>query len=133
MRLTRHPSLLGGLGTGKRLPRVRGHRSWTSDLSGVSGKFSETKCTCFDRLSDETELLVHIIKSSYTEQVLALLSGNPDNVSIVVRESSSLGLQSLLNMVPALTDVLTEECFDREMCRGKSVFSYCISMMHSLL
>ena len=60
------------------------------------------------QLRHDIELLVHIIKSSYTEQVLALLSGNPDNVSIVVRESLSLGLQSLLNMVPALTDVLTE-------------------------
>ena len=59
------------------------------------------------QLRHDIELLVHIIKSSYTEQVLALLS-NPDNVSIVVRESLSLGLQSLLNMVPALTDVLTE-------------------------
>ena len=49
-----------------------------------------------------------MIKSSYTEEVLALLNGSAEDVTAVVRESLSMGSQSLLTMVPALSDVLTE-------------------------
>jgi len=62
----------------------------------------------FVLLRCDVELLVRLIKSSYIEQILNVLRGSPDNVTAVVRESLSLGSQSLLNMVPALTDVLTE-------------------------
>lgn len=60
------------------------------------------------QLRCDVELLVRAIKNSYTGQILALLSSSPDNVAALVRESLSLGSQSLLTTVPALTDVLTE-------------------------
>ena len=50
---------------------------------------------------------MRMIMSSFTKEVLALLNGSAD-VMAVVRESLSLGSQSLLTMVPALSDVLTE-------------------------
>ena len=64
------------------------------------------------------ELLVGVIKGSYLEQILSLLSGNPESVREVVRESVSLGAQSLLAMVPSLSDVLTESLTEKcvEVC-----------------
>ncbi|KAG0568570.1 hypothetical protein KC19_6G029700 [Ceratodon purpureus] len=62
----------------------------------------------FVLLRHDVELLVRMIKSSYTEEVLALLNGSAEDVTAVVRESLSMGSQSLLTMVPALSDVLTE-------------------------
>ena len=44
------------------------------------------------QLRHDIELLVHKKWSSYIEQVLAFLSGNLDNVLIVVCKSLSLGL-----------------------------------------
>lgn len=60
------------------------------------------------QLRHDVELLVRMIKTSYTEEVLALLNGSIEDVMVVVRESLSMGSQSLLTMVPALSDVLTE-------------------------
>lgn len=76
------------------------------------------------QLRCDVELLVREIKSSYTEQVLLLLSGSPDNVKVVVRESLSLGSQSLLTMVPALTDVLTEALTEKCVEVGFSFLFY---------
>jgi hypothetical protein len=61
---------------------------------------------------------VGVIKGSYLEQILSLLSGNPESVREVVRESVSLGAQSLLAMVPSLSDVLTESLTEKcvEVC-----------------
>ena len=59
-----------------------------------------------------------VIKGSYLEQILSRLSGNPESVREVVRESVSLGAQSLLAMVPSLSDVLTESLTEKcvEVC-----------------
>lgn len=59
------------------------------------------------------ELLVGVIKGSYLEHILSLLSGNAEGVREVVRESVSLGAQSLLAMVPSLSDVLTESLTEK--------------------
>lgn len=56
---------------------------------------------------------MRMIKSSYTEDVLAQLSGSAEDVMVVVRESLSLGSESLLTLVPALSDVLTEALTDK--------------------
>lgn len=68
---------------------------------------------------------MRMIKNSYTEEVLALLNGSADDVMVVVRESLSLGSESLLTMVPALSDVLTEalteKCVEVRLC-----FSSCL-------
>jgi hypothetical protein len=60
------------------------------------------------QLRHDVELLVRIIKSSYAEEVLARFDGSAQGVMGVVRESLSLGSQSLVIMVPALSNVLTE-------------------------
>nr|PNR36513.1 hypothetical protein PHYPA_022364 [Physcomitrium patens] len=67
----------------------------------------------FVLLRHDVELLVHVVKRSYTDQVLALLSGSPNNVRVMVRESLFLGPQSLLTMVPDLSDVLIEALTDK--------------------
>lgn len=76
------------------------------------------------------ELLVRMIKSSYTEEVLARLSGSPENVLVVVRESLSLGSQSLLTMVPALSDILTETLTEK--CVEVKLFFSCIFVTYPL-
>lgn len=55
------------------------------------------------------ELLVGMVKGSYMDHVLPLLSGNnSEEVCEVVRQSLLQGTEALLAIVPALSDVLTE-------------------------
>lgn len=63
----------------------------------------------FVLMRHDVELLVGMVKGSYMDHVLPLLSGNnSEEVCEVVRQSLLQGTEALLAIVPALSDVLTE-------------------------
>lgn len=65
------------------------------------------------QLRHDVELLVGMVKGSYMEHVLDLLGGSPKEVHGIVCESLVQGADTLLGIIQALTDVLTEALTER--------------------
>ncbi len=69
----------------------------------------DVKMVFWVQMRHDVELLVGMVKGSYMDHVLPLLSGNnSEEVCEVVRQSLLQGAEALLAIVPALSDVLTE-------------------------
>ncbi len=69
----------------------------------------DVKMVFWVQVRHDVELLVGMVKGSYMDHVLPLLSGNnSEEVCEVVRQSLLQGAEALLAIVPALSDVLTE-------------------------